>query len=190
MDENSKKLTSHFDLHETFAAILKEEYLEEDVKEDISQGGISLFRPVPNDRTCEEAGIPTDFCACSLQIPTNSKSQLISQKIGNITVVYINKIIFLYKYCAKFSLAKVLDVKSVFTHKNVDFFTYTVIFQTTPGNGIFKATVNCEDCTSDNYFDFVITDIRRLNTNQQNHCVNDLKENRKLKMFCHCRNKI
>ncbi|GFS12410.1 hypothetical protein ElyMa_006696800 [Elysia marginata] len=62
---NQKRLASHFDVYETLKDLLnfkKEIFNKEPGK--LTERGISLFRVVPLERTCANAGIPGEFCAC------------------------------------------------------------------------------------------------------------------------------
>jgi hypothetical protein len=65
---NSRKLTTPFDIHETLKDILS---FDEDAsskhqkhKDTIAPRGISLFRHIPTNRTCEDAQIEAHWCAC------------------------------------------------------------------------------------------------------------------------------
>ncbi|GFO32785.1 hypothetical protein PoB_005929000 [Plakobranchus ocellatus] len=60
---NQNSLSSHFDVYETIRDLL---YLKNLPRKNGSQKerGISLFREIPRERTCDNAGIPGEFCAC------------------------------------------------------------------------------------------------------------------------------
>nr|KAG5702608.1 hypothetical protein BaRGS_027994 [Batillaria attramentaria] len=58
---NSHRLTTPFDIHATFMDIL--DYKGPGVA-NISQRGVSLFREIPEKRTCSDAYIAPHWCAC------------------------------------------------------------------------------------------------------------------------------
>jgi hypothetical protein len=58
---NARKLTTPFDIHETLLEILN---FNGDRNDHSPKRGISLFRHIPADRSCEHAGIEAHWCAC------------------------------------------------------------------------------------------------------------------------------
>ena len=69
--ENRNRLTSNFDVHETFKDILS--LTTEESYEKKTKHGISLFEKIPKSRTCEEAIIPENFCVCMEEVKPNPK---------------------------------------------------------------------------------------------------------------------
>ena len=63
LEINRNRLSSHFDVHETLRDLM---YLKEGARKagTVKERGISLFREIPKERTCAEAGIPGEFCVC------------------------------------------------------------------------------------------------------------------------------
>ncbi|RUS82287.1 hypothetical protein EGW08_009965, partial [Elysia chlorotica] len=60
---NQNRLSSHYDVYETMKDIL---FLKGHKRPEgtVQERGISLFREIPKARTCRNAGIPDEFCAC------------------------------------------------------------------------------------------------------------------------------
>ncbi|GFO32822.1 hypothetical protein PoB_005932700 [Plakobranchus ocellatus] len=60
---NQNRLSSHFDVYDTIRDLL---YLKNLPRKNGTrkERGISLFREIPRERTCDNAGIPGEFCAC------------------------------------------------------------------------------------------------------------------------------
>lgn len=52
----------------------------------------SLLRPIPNERTCEDAGIPPEFCICQREIAINN-SHAIVHRAARAIVARINDIL-------------------------------------------------------------------------------------------------
>lgn len=97
--ENARKLTSHLDIHATMLHLLLR---VPDLGEKFGQ---SLFLPVSADRKCEQAGIPSEYCACHEWFPANA-SQIDSWALAGSIVAHINT--KLVKYQSKCHLL-VLD---------------------------------------------------------------------------------
>ncbi|XP_028166711.1 uncharacterized protein LOC114357339 [Ostrinia furnacalis] len=68
---NSRRLTTAFDIHETLIdlinlnAISNEEVLDRTRSHYTKQKGISLFLPIPGNRTCQSANIDLEWCSCA-----------------------------------------------------------------------------------------------------------------------------
>lgn len=61
LEINSQRLTTPFDIHATLHDLLS--YSGPGMA-DLSQRGVSLFREIPKERTCSDAGITPHWCAC------------------------------------------------------------------------------------------------------------------------------
>ena len=84
---NSRMLTTHFDLHRTFHDLLnlnlleKENLLQKYRNDQKPNQGRSLFLPISSKRTCHEANIPPEYCACdctSLPVPVTTTMESLS----------------------------------------------------------------------------------------------------------------
>lgn len=68
---NSRRLSTAYDVHETLidlinlSAISNEELIERTRTHYTKKKGISLFLPIPGNRTCRSAGIKKQWCACT-----------------------------------------------------------------------------------------------------------------------------
>ena len=159
---NTKRLVTPFDIHETLLDIL---YLSKSssIKGNVSYRGISIFKEIPTERSCAHASIQPHWCAC-LQwndIPPNNPSVLRAAKS---VIDMMNGMLYPYLYtCSTLKLAKILRAISYQTNDNVlkfkeskdydgripdmgdhlapKYIVYQVTFETTPGFGLFEATV-------------------------------------------------
>lgn len=159
--QNTERLVSNFDLHETLSDILHQNF--ENVKyHNKGQRGISLFRQIPKDRSCADASIPEHFCACYISKNITPTDPLV-QEAGRFAVMHLNKLLKRYDHiCEVLSLKKINEAEIIslgLSAKGEEemrwtiykFFSkpeaekhkrFLIIFETFPGNAIFEATVN------------------------------------------------
>ena len=78
--------------------------------------GISLFKPVPDYRTCQMAGIPENFCMCNNIINATFNDSALNNSIHQF-IFEINKILSPYPQCAKLEYSKLIGAKK-WTWKN------------------------------------------------------------------------
>ena len=65
MVANQNRLTTPYDIYETLSDILHEKFNKEETTESNTlPRGISLFSPIPEDRSCYDAGISEIYCPC------------------------------------------------------------------------------------------------------------------------------
>lgn len=199
LQDNTRRLTTVFDAHETIKDILNKNFIPQKINVQNIPRGISLFSKIPPSRTCLQAGIPDEHCACysSFNISTDDPGV---KKIGPIIVNYINKILSdVQQKCQKLTLREIKHAESILSgFKRVEqaetftfrrFFSkpdvenvkrYLVLVETFPGNGLFEATV---DYKQDGAMDF-IGQISRTNTyGNQSRCITD----KTYKEYCYCR---
>lgn len=111
MLRNKHMLTTPFDVHETMKDLLdldllKQEVLVKRTKELKDKRGISLFIPVPKERTCESAGITEEWCTCH----QSKNISVVDEKVeraAQTVVSHINSMLFQYIQCAHLNLKEV-----------------------------------------------------------------------------------
>ncbi|XP_068151114.1 uncharacterized protein [Drosophila tropicalis] len=191
---NSKRLTTPFDLHATMLDLLDIRNLEKDQLQRRADAlmndplklprGISLFLPVPVERTCEQATIASHWCTCHQrkELPTIDGRV---QRAARFLVRLINERLKSHSQCRTLYLNSILKAfiaapdRQVLKESENDYAVDILVrLQTKPGLGIFEATVRMSGFTS------VLTGtISRINLyGRQSHCVNDST----LKLFCYC----
>ena len=187
---NTRRLTTVFDVHETLVDILESNFQRS--KNPVNEHGklprgISLFREIPESRSCDDAAIPGDYCVCNSYEPMDAKSA-ISKDIGQFLVSHINE--NLAKHGDKCAILRLLKIKDTFFVKSnlqrkeeKEEFTlkklymsdplvkqYLCVFVTTPGNALFEAIVSTNDGGS---YD-VIGRVNRVNKyGNQSWCIED-----------------
>lgn len=186
LNNNSRSLTTPFDLHKTMQAIMDEDYSTDSEHE----RGISLFKNIPDNRTCESSGIPEHFCTCKPLVEISVANETVI-KVTNSALQALNYLTKNETNCAVLNIDKIMSARvldeSFVEHKKRGILVksrkivYTVLFTTLPGNGLFDATVECTTCTDD----FVVAGhISRLNLyGTQSWCVHDSI----LKLYCYCK---
>ncbi|CAG2233552.1 unnamed protein product [Mytilus edulis] len=193
---NINRLTSPFDAYETIVDILNENFKSQEVAVPYPRG-ISLFRPIPNDRSCADAGIDEHNCVCYSSDSVDVKS-LVVVKLAEYVTANINKQIPQDK-CAKLSLKKIQYAKRIHSQLSYDasnqnkkpwlymFYKpkedlrerYQVSFDVYPSNALFEVTV---ESYGQNQF-AVLGDISRTNTyGNQSACMTKTE----LRKYCYC----
>lgn len=194
---NRRRLTTPFDLHETLLDLINLTNIENSAIDsrssslkEIKRRGISLFLPVPEGRTCKDAGITDNWCTChtSKEITTDDTTV----REASLTLVdHLNDLLHGYAECSKLDLYKVhsarmevvpLDPneKSASKDRRVD---YIVEVETVPGNGLFEATVRHNYNGEEKMEVSVLDPVSRLNTyGNQSICITHYT----LKLYCYC----
>ncbi|XP_052795473.1 uncharacterized protein LOC128228289 isoform X1 [Mya arenaria] len=202
MQQNTDRLLSNFDLYQTLNDILTESF-DQKLTYDENKRGTSLFRSIPETRTCADASIPEHYCACygSNQIPAESP---ISVKAANYAVSHLNRLLRHYSsICAQLSLRKIHESHQISLGLSVHgeeesrwtiykFFSkpepekhkrLLVIFETSPGGAMFEATVDVNSETGMSITD----DVSRTNKyGNTSICVPE----KPLRRYCFCKSNL
>lgn len=202
-ENQNNRLTSPYDLHETIVDVINHDFTK---KKDLTKRpyprGISLFRNIPKDRTCRDAGIEEHYCACYTAEKVSVESDKVKM-LANYAVQMINaKLSPVREVCSELKLHKILQaqkVKSGIQHNaNLDRLTiynlfyrpellieerYLILFQTFPGFGMFESTVSIKDGHGANNME-LLGDFSRTNKyRNQSHCVH----RQQFKHICYCK---
>ena len=198
--KNQEKLTSTYDVFETMSDILHTKF---DNTESVHKQGpksYSLFREIPNTRSCADARIPEHYCACfsAKKLPLTDPLVI---TLGEFVVSEISKILLpVFDQCVLIYLKSVLDaiiVTNNFERKSeVERFTfrnwlfkpegsksvrYMITLMVAPSNATYEVTIRR------NVFDnalHIVDDIVRTNKyGDTSMCMSE----RKLRAFCYCK---
>ncbi|CAF1139429.1 unnamed protein product [Adineta steineri] len=102
---NSHRLTTPFDLHETFEHLF--EFHSSDPYQSKTNRSYSLFQLIPENRTCSQADIEQHWCAC-LNWNNISINEAFIQKFANQAIDFLNNFVSDYKdQCAKLQLYRI-----------------------------------------------------------------------------------
>lgn len=197
LKKNRLRLTTPYDLHETLKDLKNLTRLEDDVVNERSKSigkgnkklprGISLFLPIPPERTCRDAGIDEHWCTCHKDVNTSTSSPQVKNGASFI-IERINSYLKGYSQCNRLTVSSILRAfqkelpvptgKSI-THQNLKH--YTIIVKAEPGAGIFEASIQYDSGTGEYS---LMGSISRSNTyGNSSYCVSHYK----LKLFCHCK---
>ena len=103
---NSHRLTTPFDLHETFEHLF--EFHSNDPYQSKSNRSYSLFELIPQNRTCSQANIEQHWCACLHWNDVPVYKSIIIQ-FARQAIHYLNHLLSPYGYqCAKLSLLQII----------------------------------------------------------------------------------
>ncbi|KAH8350709.1 hypothetical protein KR084_004714, partial [Drosophila pseudotakahashii] len=186
-DKNAQSLITPYDLHDTLMDVMSLDLLQDArIAARMSSllsytakkmpRGISLFLPIPDRRTCDLAHIPSLFCFCRdlTEVPTDDGLVL---RCSRFMVESINKLIKPFEQCRQLKLHMVLLAHFLDFGEESFVYELRLRVRTTPGNGIFEATVRLSDVL------LLTSPISRVNHYLgQSHCVSDPD----LKLFCSC----
>lgn len=188
LKQNSKRLTTPFDMYATLSDLINlEEISNEKIKQRTKSSytenrSISLFLPIPKNRTCKSAEIDDHWCTCHKGIKLSTKS-FEARNAAEQLVKHLNKYLEEYRQCAVLSLAEVLEVTEMMAGKprkdEIGWREFMVVVRTTPGDGVFEGTLQHRN----DKWTLAGTTSRLNLYGDQSHCVHHYQ----LKLYCYCR---
>uniref|UniRef100_A0A1I7Y327 DUF229 domain-containing protein n=1 Tax=Steinernema glaseri TaxID=37863 RepID=A0A1I7Y327_9BILA len=210
---NADRLSSPFDIYSTLMDVLhwpSEEQLSE--PQDTKKRSLSLFRPIPESRSCDQAGIEPHWCTClNWEDAFEDKAKReVSEKLARAVVQAINgRTQPERSLCAPIALSSLENAKRLVPHENLlkyknvkdaDGFVpelsgntkatdalYQLKLRTEPGNALYEVTVHYDSVA--NSVEVDMTAISHVNKYGDNpHCIID--KNYFLAAYCVCYDKI
>ncbi|XP_049303315.1 uncharacterized protein LOC105222033 [Bactrocera dorsalis] len=181
---NQRRLTTTYDIYATMKHIL--EVAEPEKEFPYLNGtihGVSIFREIPEDRTCDNAGIPEHWCACVPYeiVPTSDEvaKNVTALVLGEMNQYLNNKNIS--DKCAELKLETInsIEMKMI---KIPNESTYRISFEANPEKARFQATIVYNITTNTIKTD--VEDISRLDSYAKTSNCIDLKEEKK---YCLCK---
>lgn len=184
LSENSRRLTTPFDLYETLLELVDTKRLGDESIESSAKivwherRGTSLFLPIPESRTCQTAGIPKWHCACY-----GTKTKLSIDDANAVLAVdafvnYTNLLLANHKVCANLKIHQVHRVTVELASDDASAQYYDVQVTMVPGNGTFEIILKK---VGDQFS--IASSINRVSEpHNQSYCVT----NHELKSICYC----
>ena len=158
-----KRLTSHFDIWRTIQYVINKEYLTYAKVKDVKYG-ISMMQPIPENRDCAGAGIPSHWCSCGSYVSI-SKDDKRCRKAGEILVNSINSYTsHVREKCVQYRDFTVKEAKIKMPNNAI-----TIVIETKyshAANPTFRSTIQLGETEP------VITDIERIDRyGDQSMCI-------------------
>ncbi|XP_033163125.1 uncharacterized protein LOC117142930 [Drosophila mauritiana] len=187
---NSKRLTSPYDLHLTLQHLLElgERWPRAVDKLVDCPTCQTLFAPVPENRTCSDAGIGESQCPCD-SYKLLSSNQMKQLSVGKQIVRSINEFLNhhnLQELCHNLTLKSVKIVLQRKDRKLSSGSTYRVYFTANPNNAEFSTTTRYDNKRQE--LEYInVESINRLNNYQNDSsCMRRLRGRK----FCICKSQI
>ena len=130
------RLVSPLDIWKTMKSIINNN-IQPNPPNERSSPGMSFFSPIPEDRTCQQAGIPEHWCACGsyVEIPHSDPR---ARKVGDILVQSINKITSLQEdLCIKYLDFTIKEARVKLPSNDI-----LVVIRTRPVTANFRASIS------------------------------------------------
>lgn len=119
--ENSERLTTPFDVHETLLDLLNVTRTIENISKPVKADSrhISWFRRIPFDRTCKSATIATHWCPCLTFLKLNTSSQYVQQAANALLQFVNNETAAVRHRCVELTDYSILEAAAVIHKENV-----------------------------------------------------------------------
>ncbi|KAK3758661.1 hypothetical protein RRG08_016630 [Elysia crispata] len=202
---NTDRLSTPFDLYETFKDFI---HFQGAGPGDVYKRGISLFKEIPTERSCQQAGVAVHWCAC-LDWRNISADDSGVQRAVRAAVDTLNNLTAPYRQdCALLALQVVGSASKLQPRRELLSFKserledrqvdlsgntkntmtlYQLTVTTTPGGGQFEVTVTHHH--EKDAFTVSEKEISRINRyNNDPACI--LKKNTQIRAYCYCNNNI
>lgn len=194
---NTQRLSVPFDVHQMLIDVLSQNF--ENPTTSYVDGrirGQSLLKKLPVERSCAEAWVPENYCACYTSSLVNTSNSNIGNVLGKQLLVDINNLLSSQPKCAQLSLHKIQAIHEVshgLQHSNtentgISFFQFVAPEETakrydisvivSPGYGVFDATYEIKSDTDIK----LLGNIVRANRYGDQPCIDD----KQLRSFCFC----
>ncbi|XP_047502022.1 uncharacterized protein LOC125047697 [Penaeus chinensis] len=185
---NTRRLVSNFDFHQTLHDLASRDYILNKVKPVEANHGQSLFREVPETRTCADVSIPQHLCACERYDNVSLDDPLV-EAAAKFTVDYLNEGLAKFPDCVQLHFDKVLSAR-VSSGNNVTrpsaakqlVTVFLLVLQTQPASATLESLVRFADGDL-----HVVGEVQRTNRyGNQSHCVDD----EIFRQYCFCRDQL
>ncbi|XP_011305013.1 uncharacterized protein [Fopius arisanus] len=185
---NEHRLTSPYDLYETFRDILIKSGGDANVSSGCSTCQ-SLLKPVPIERGCADAGVSPHWCTCTAFKPANTDDD-VAKEGAKAFIKHVENAIKDYKnkkgkrLCAKLRIKKIhradkiIDLNN-FSNHSITVEGYFYLIEVTPGGGKFETTIRVHGKGNYSVSD---EEISRINSYAESAKCLDHGSKR----FCHC----
>lgn len=150
--------------------------------------GSSPFRWISKNRTCEQAGIPDEYCICARERQLNTNDGRVKTAARDL-VGYINSDLLggtiNQGLCSPLNLKHILSAQMLSLGLQVAQpkglrVMYRVMVQVTPSNALFEGTLEVDAWSKRGS---MVGDVNRINRyGNQSHCITDSI----MQLYCYC----
>lgn len=183
-ESNTRRLTTAYDVFETITDLINIETTgitnqqirmrSESLKSMTNVTNISLFLPIPENRTCESLDISERYCVCE-KGPKISVLPRAKRFVAKALITQVNQLLSIFPQCAQLELDRVIHVSAEEINEHSR--KFTVVVTTQPGSGVLEGTL------IRNFTNWRISGTTgRLNIYRHQSCVQD----EIVKMYCFC----
>jgi hypothetical protein len=188
LERNSDVLTSWHDVYETLMDLAvnnTEQISPRQIR--FGHKGLSLFRPIPTNRTCLQIGIPREYCVCWTEKELNPSDSAASQA-GKTLVAIVNQLLHNRdpnNKCTPLTLDYVKSAQKLLPSHTVarpdDLLVLTrVTVKVRPSGAILEGTLEQKALAGTH----LVGNVNRLNKyGNQSSCVSDPA----LSLICYCK---
>ena len=209
MVQNSKRLTSAFDIHATMMDILNKDFRNTvDLTVYNERTSRSFLKKIPEKRSCADAGIPAQYCTCYDATSVNSTDDVVIMA-AEFVVQHLNSVLSKFQsLCRRLYLLNITESKVMYTaegdsdnlhidhkpnfikrflgHTADKSGRYILMLYTSPNNGLIEAMVDYEQQPERgpaNKFTLIGDPVRANKYGNQSHCIDDST----LRQYCLCK---
>ncbi|XP_063363556.1 uncharacterized protein LOC134652314 [Cydia amplana] len=191
--QNVHRLTTPFDVHATLIDLINLKTIENAKinyrtnEAYTSKRSISLFLPIPENRTCESAAIDAHWCVDYGNVKVDSNSPEAREAV-EYAMWHLNGLLKDYPQCAELTLDKVLLVTRLVSDSSKEkiktLVELTVTFSTNPGGGEFEATLGRQGGPGSPWL--LLGSVSRINVyGNQSYCIKHHGD-AQLMLYCYC----
>lgn len=191
LETNCQRLTTPYDIYMTMQHLLKINEPNFDIKAATGCTQCqSLFREVPENRKCADAGISENWCTCTqYKILSSNRKEI--KRLSSLIVKSINDYIInknLNSVCSELTLHNIKEAKQHYNDKDFTLSTYRIEFSVNPKTkpeAIFAATVKCDPSAHEIALNLNVEEDVNRYTKYENtaKCIQD----KEAKKYCICK---
>ncbi|XP_064615210.1 uncharacterized protein LOC135479318 [Liolophura sinensis] len=203
--QNSHKLTTPYDIHETLLDVLDLTRTTKPLKH--SDRGLSLFHSIPLNRTCKSAGIDMHWCTCLTQQIVHTSNEHVQKSVAEVMNHINEKTAKFRDLCEELKLKSIKSAMLVVPNEKVlryqfsqdddhrvanfssraklDIAYYQVTIVTEPGEGLYEATVQANFLSSAYTINAQVSRVNKYG--KQAECVQE--KHPSIRKFCYCKPK-
>lgn len=203
LQQNSKRLVTPFDIYETLKAVIN--YTEDGGNGKVTERGISLFKAIPLERTCEDAYIRPHFCSCLAWVAVDDTSAEVTNAVKFIMSKINAELQAAGNACSELKIDKMISAKRLYPNEklmafkqsadydnifpdltadaNLTMIMYQLRFTVSPSGADFEVSIDYYKTLAE--YRLSLDSISRLNMyGNQPHCI--LETHQHLRQFCYC----